>query len=351
MTWDPVHARQATFARPATSHWVAAFLVTGTLLAVGISVAPPALLVAARSLMFSKFVADGAIDEGRLNDMLRRDGVIVMDTARYGRLVDRKLYDQLSRFAKQHVGDDTALARQILLRMSPGRSIGGCGAESLGDKVAMVAGQTGCCSDYTAAFQVYAGALGLPARRVETETHTTVEYFDHLTGNWIWVDPLYRLQATDKRGQLLSHYQVREHLLEHQSIHILELFDPPIALATYHVLFDATHYAVAYWYPPTDLLAADEFDEQLRRFHVMRPIRQLASYLLGVRPSPAGLASPGIVHRLRIESGIGWFAVTLSAISLILLTLVVATRGLRQLFARRVIEARIGTRAGLEDSE
>ena len=103
------------------------------------------------------------------------------------------------------------------------------GAESLGQKVAMVARRQGCCSDYAAAFQLYAGALGLPARRVETQAHTTNEYFDRLTGNWVWVDSMYRTQATDEKGQLLSHYQVRQHLLEHQSIRIIELSEAPIA--------------------------------------------------------------------------------------------------------------------------
>jgi hypothetical protein len=333
---------------------VAAFLVSVMLLGVEINVVPPALLVAARSLMFSNFVADDAMDEGRLNDTLSTDGVVVTDAWRYREFVDLQLYRQLSRFAEQHKGDSTELAREILLRMSPGRPMGGCGAESLGEKVAMVAARQGCCSDYAAAFQLYAGALGLSARRVETQSHTTNEYFDRLTGNWVWVDPLYRTQATDEKGQLLSHYQVREHLLGHQSIRLIELSEAPIAPETYHILFDATQYAIAYWYPLTDLLTADEFDGQLRRFHVMRPIRQLVAYFLGVRVKPTGLASPSIVHRLRIKSRIVWAALTLVGFSHLLLGLVVAVRCLKlgqELVARRVPKARLGAVASVEESE
>ena len=180
---------------------------------------------------------------------------------------------------------------------------------------------------------------------VETQAHTTDEYFDRLTGNWVWVDSMYRTQATDEKGQLLSHYQVREHLLEHQSIHVIELSEAPIAPETYHMLFDARYYAIAYWYPMTDLVAADEFDGPLRRFHVMRPIRQLVAYFFGVRVTPTGLASPSIVHRLRIESRIAWAALTLIAISQLLLALVVAIRCLKLGRARR------GAVAGVEKSE
>jgi hypothetical protein len=351
---DPTHTLQAALARQTTRRWVAAFFASGILLGVAIKVVPPAPLMAARSLMFSKFVADDAIDEGRVNDMLSTDGVVVTDAWRYRQFVDPQLYGQLSHFAEQHKGDGTALAREILLRMSPGRTMGGCGAESLGEKVAMVARREGCCSDYAAAFQLYAGALGLPARRVETQLHTTNEYFDRLTGNWVWVDAMYRTQATDEKGQLLSHYQVREHLLEHQSIHTIELSDAPIAPETYHILFDPTQYAIAYWYPVTDVVAADEFDGQLRRFHVMRPIRQLVAYLLGVRVNPMVLASPSIVRRFRIESRIAWVALTLVAISQLLLALVVATRCLKlvqELLARRVTKTRTATVTSVEESE
>ncbi len=333
---------------------MAALLASGMLLGVTVNLVPPALLVGARSLMFSKFVADDAIDEDRLNDALSPDGIVVTDAWRYRQFVDPHLYGQLSRFAEQHKGDGTALAREILLRMSPGRPMAGCGAESLGEKIAMVTSRKGCCSDYAAAFQLYAGALGLPARRVETQSHTTNEYFDRLLGNWVWVDAMYRTQATDEKGQLLSHYQVREHLLEHQSIRIIELSEAPIAPETYHVLFDAAHYATAYWYPLTELVAADEFDGQLRRFHVMRPVRQLVAYFLGVRAKPTGLASSSIVHRLRIESRIAWAALTLVAISQLLLALVVAIRCLklgRESLGRRVAKARLGAVASVEESE
>ncbi len=354
MARDPTHRPRWALARQSTRRWVAAFLTSAMLLAVAINVVPPTLLLAARSLMFSKFVADDAIDEGRLNDALSTDGVVVTDPWRYRQFVDPQLYGQLSHFAELHKGDGTALAREILLRMSPGRPMAGCGAESLGEKVAMVARRRGCCSDYAAAFQLYAGALGLPARGVETQLHSTNEYFDRLTGNWVWVDAMYRTQATDKKGQLLSHYQVREHLLEHQSIHIIELSDAPIAPKTYQILFDPAHYAIAYWYPVTDVVAADEFDGRLRRFHVMRPIRQLVAYLLGVRVNPMGLASPSIVHRLRIESRIAWIALTLVAISQLLLALVVATRCLKlvqELLARWVTKTRTGTVTSVEESE
>ena len=335
------HTPLGVLGRRTTIHW-AAFLASVTLLAVGINLAPPAALVAVRSLMFSEVFADEATDEGRLNDLLGTQAVGVADPRRYRDLVGTQGFGQLSPFAKQHEGDGTGVAREILHLMSPGRPIGGCGAESLAEKVAMVADRRGCCSDYAAAFQVYAGAVGLPARRVETQTHTTNEYFDRVRGSWLWIDAMYRAQATDNNGLLLSFYQLRERLLKHQPVHIVELSNAPIAPETYHAIFDAKYYATAYWYPPTDVVAADEFDGRWRRFHVTRPVRQLVGYLMGVRAEPTGLGSAPAAHRLRITSRVAWVLLTVVATTLLLLAVALATRYLKlgwELLAQRATTA------------
>src|SRR5579871_1267558 len=267
-----------------------ALLASVLLLGVGIGAVPPAALVAARSLMFSDFLPDDAMDEGRLDELLRKQNVAGADARQYRQLVDAQAYGHLSRFAEQHEKDGTGLAREILLRMSPGRPIGGCGAESLEEKVALVADRRGCCSDYAAAFQVYAGALGLPARRVETRSHTTNEYFDRQTGGWVWLDAMYRVQAADSTGRLLSFYQLRERILGHERFHIVDLSDASIAPPVYHILFDATYFAISYWYPPSNLIAMNEFDAEWRRFHVVRPVRQFLGQLWRVRPEPTALA-------------------------------------------------------------
>ena len=331
---------QARPKRPEVTPWLAALLALAMLLGLGLGVAPPAFLVAARSLMFSNFLPDDVINEARLNQLLGAQAVAVTDIERYRHLIQPRAYEELSHFAEQHAGNDTGLAREILLRMSPGEPTGGCGAESLREKIALVAARRGCCSDFTAAFQVYARALGLAVRRVETQSHTTNEYFDRIGGNWVWIDTMYRTQATDDDGRLLSFYQLREHLLAHRPIRILTLSDTTIAPLTSHVLFDASNFSVAYWYPPADLVAEDDFDGEWRRFHVVRPVRQLVGYLAGVRAEPTGLASPSMAYRLRIASRIAWISLILLATSELLFAVVVVARSLKGKGGRELPEKR-----------
>jgi hypothetical protein len=316
-----------------TGQWGAALLGSGILLVAGIKLVPPVLLVAARSLMFSTFVADDSISQHQLNDSLAARG-LAAEPREYRRLIEPQRFSALSEFARHHAGDGTALAREILLSMSPGRSIGGCGAESLGEKVAGAARRYGCCSEYTAAFLVYAGALGLPARRVENQIHTTAEYFDRNAGNWVWVDPMYRAQATDGTGRLLSHFEIRERILEHKAVRITEMLDPPMAPDTYQALYGEAQYAIGYWYPQTDLMAIENFDARLRTFHIPLPIRQLVALCFGVRAEPTGVASPADVSRLRLEAWLAWSTLALLGVMELSIAFVFATRCVKLLRGR-----------------
>lgn len=314
--------------------WGGALLCSALLLVVGIGLTPPAALVAARSLMFSKFVADDSVSQQQLNDGLAARSAAVDDPREYRRLVNPQVFTALLAFARQHAQDSTALAREIVRRMSPGRPTTGCGQESLGEKVEAATRRYGCCSDYTAAFLVYAGALGLPARRVENQIHTTAEYFDRHTGSWVWVDPMYREQATDTTGRLLSQFDVRRSMLAHKPVRIIELYDPPVAAHTRRELYDEAQYAIAYWYPRTDLVAIDDFDARLRAFHLPRPIRQMAAFWRGVRTEPTGIASPELVHRLRVGAWLAWGTLALLGMVELAIAFVFVTRCARLLQER-----------------
>jgi hypothetical protein len=309
---------------------VAAFLLSGALLLTAIALTPPAVLVAARSLMFSHFISDESLTETDVNAILGANDAFIADSAGYRRFINPRVLTELISYAGQNPERDTALAREVAQRMSAGRPLGGCGeAEPLSDKVRMVAQRFGCCSDYVVAFQVYAAALGLPTRRVENETHTSVEYFDRQIGHWIWLDAMYRAQAIDRAGHLLSHFEIRDDLLRHQAVHFIELFDAPMRSNTYQQLYDAKHYTMAYWYPPTDLLTIEQADARLRAFNIPRPIRQFFALLTGVRAKPIAVAPSGVVLGLQVGAVMAWVALAMLVVAELVLASVATVRFFR----------------------
>lgn len=327
----------------AACFWTSAFLVSCVLIVGAFATAPRVYLVETRALLFSRFEPESSTTERGLNDALSAHRVAA--NSRLNRnFINPELFVELAAFAKQHEDDGTALAREIARRMSSGRTLGGCAdSESLAGKVAGVAQRFGCCSDYTAVFQVYAAALELPVRRVENETHTTSEYFDRRSGNWIWIDPMYRAQMTDVTGHLLSHYQIRKHLLEYQPVRIVEFLDAPMTAQTFHGLYDRTHYSIGYWYPLVDPAFSDEFDAELRWLLVPRAIRQGVALLLGIRERPIAVASSSIVHQLKVQARLGWTALALLAILEVLVASVATAHCIRlahALLSRKTAEQR-----------
>ena len=62
----------------------------------------------------------------------------------------------------------------------------------------------GCCSDYAKSAITILAIMGIKAREVNNNRHTSIEYFNPDTNSWIWIDPSYRLYAVNHNGAKLS---------------------------------------------------------------------------------------------------------------------------------------------------
>lgn len=71
-------------------------------------------------------------------------------------------------------------------------------------------GGHGCCTDHSQSFLVYSSFFNLDSREVHTVNHVTAEFFDHLKGKWIWIDPLYAIMAKNSSGEYMSLSELRD---------------------------------------------------------------------------------------------------------------------------------------------
>ncbi len=191
-----------------------ASLATLGLVALGIFIAQvldPGLLVAVRSVLFTRYVTPSIFDSFGVGDAaLRADGTALINEWRSRIQRDPALAATL--IDAQRATNPVERAKILINDFSTGGAVGknGCGA------ILSLAGKMkapGCCSDHTEVFIAWAELTGISAREVSNDTHTVVEVFDPTVRKWILMDPTYQLMAYDAQKQPLSLRGVRERVL------------------------------------------------------------------------------------------------------------------------------------------
>jgi len=182
----------------------------------------------------------------------------------------------------------------------------------------------GCCSDYSKAFLVYALHLGIKVREVYVLSHATVEYFNPEQQRWIWFDPYFGTQITDKSGRLLSLYEIRMA----SRFQELRLLDHPPSTTTIPAFkgfrgYDTRHYDVLLYKKGNNFFELEELHRRLQWLRLPKSVLQLSSYFLGSHPGYLMLATEGMAVYLNTLSNMLWgmakFWLGINALSLGLL--------------------------------
>jgi hypothetical protein len=119
----------------------------------------------------------------------------------------------------------------------------------------------------------YANYLGLNSREVNTLNHTTVEYLNRATTQWV-----------DDEGTPLSQYKVRKStLFEALKTQRLITSSSDFDAANYEG-YAPSQYAALMWRMGTNFLEVDRWDSRLRSLGLPKSLRQLVLLTAGVQP-------------------------------------------------------------------
>jgi hypothetical protein len=184
----------------------------------------PALLVSARSVLFTRYVTASMFNSVAASESgLRGDDIALINEWRSRIQRDPALASTL--IDAQKVTNPVERAKILIKDFSNG-GIGnnGC-ATALSLAAKMKA--TGCCSDYSEVFLAWAALTGIRAREVSNEKHTIVEVLDPRVRKWILVDPTYQLMIYDAEKQPLSLLGVRDRVIKGEPISIVRFGKVP----------------------------------------------------------------------------------------------------------------------------
>lgn len=238
-----------------------------------------------RNITFSRIVADRRIgSEAALNGVLAQGFLEERDTSRYRDFLNPAKADALHALQRQPGTTDEQLAVAITQQLGDFANGRVCGLESMGRIVFDTERGLGCCSDFSKSWIFYARYLGMQVREVNTLNHTTVEFYDHQAGRWIWLDPLNRLQITDAANRPLSQYEIRENSL-FTALRVMPLMgERPGFDAEDYEGYDTAQAAVLMWRMGTNFLEIERHDRRLREWGLPKAARQAILLTIGVQP-------------------------------------------------------------------
>lgn len=182
-------------------------------------------------------------------------------------------------------GQLQCIATTLAARLATLPRTGGCGIYPT--EASMVKGVLeggGCCSDFVKVFILLAGDMGVSAREVHIPRHTTAEYWDEVTQQWIWIDPFigYQALAPDRSGALLSHLDVYQRFLSGEPVDFKLIRSPwpgtiqPTRAYQGHL---PSSYQFIFYTPEGSLASSRWLSDQLGRIGVPKAIKELALYL------------------------------------------------------------------------
>ncbi len=253
-----------------------------------------------RNITFSRIIADRRIgSEAALNGVLAQGFLDERDTSRYREFLNPAKADALSALQRQSSTTDEQLAIAITQQLGDFANGRVCGIESMGRIVFDTERGLGCCSDFSKSWIFYARFLGMQVREVNTLNHTTVEFYDHQVGRWVWLDPLNRLQITNAANQPLSQYQIRDNSL-FTALRVMPLMgERPGFDAEDYEGYDTAQAAVLMWRMGTNFLEIERHDRRLREWGLPKAARQVILLTVGVQPRWVILTTLSLAAYLR----------------------------------------------------
>lgn len=278
-----------------------------------------------RNLLFSEIVSDSVINnEDRLDAhlMAQFKTDASQPTPQKSYINEAKLAHLMQLQRAGASTDRMAIAVAAAIGPSPDGSY--CGKHPLYDLVQGVERGEGCCSDYSKAFLVYGSRLGIKVREVYVLSHSTVEYFNPEQRRWIWFDPYFSTQVTDKNGGLLSLYQIRMA----SRFQELRLLDHPTSVMSIPAFegfrgYDTRHYDVVLYKKSNNFFELEALHRRLQWLRPPKSVLQLGSYLLDIQPGYLMLTTEGMAVYMNTLRNLLWgmaqLWVIINAISLSLL--------------------------------
>lgn len=238
-----------------------------------------------RNITFSRIVADRRIgSEAALDKLLAQGFLEERDTTRYRDFLNLAKADALRALQRQAGTTDAQLATAITQQLGDFPNGRVCGIESMGRIVFDTERGLGCCSDFSKSWIFYARYLGMRVREVNTLNHTTVEFFDHQAGQWVWLDPLNRLQIANAANRPLSQFQIRDNSL-FNALQVVPLMgDRPGFDAEAYEGYATAQAAVLMWRMGTNFLEIERHDRRLREWGLPKAARQAVLLTVGVQP-------------------------------------------------------------------
>jgi len=238
-----------------------------------------------RNITFSRIVADQRLgSELALNGVLAEGFLEERDTSHYRDFLNPAKADALRALQSRPGTTDEQMAVAITQQLGDFANGRVCGIESMGRIVFDTERGLGCCSDFSKSWIFYARYLGMQVREVNTLNHTTVEFYDHQAGRWIWLDPLNRLQITDAANRPLSQYEIRDNSL-FTALRVMPLMgERPGFDAEDYAGYDTAQAAVLMWRMGTNFLEIERHDRRLREWGLPKAARQAILLTIGVQP-------------------------------------------------------------------
>lgn len=283
-----------------------------------------------RNITFSNIVADRRVgSEAAMDGLLAQGFLKEADTARYREFLNPTKADALRELQRQPGATDEQLAVAITQQLGDFANGRVCGLESMGRFVFDTERGLGCCSDFSKSWIFYARYLSMQVREVNTLIHTTVEFYDHQNGRWVWLDPLNRLQITDAANRPLSQYQIRENsLLTALRVKPLMGKRPGFDAEDYEG-YDTAQAAVLMWRLGTNFLEIDKHDRRLREWGLPKAARQAILLTLGMQPRWRIMTTPSLAAYLRALQAFILASAGLLAVLHATLAACMALRGVR----------------------